>query len=173
MNWKSRQELITGVVAALLFVVLGPTAWAGSCWDCRKPRLDIPISLAEGTVVTPEFLVKREGYVIKIQVSKKLPFSDLNCMMGLNLPLHKCDKDPLLQVDWILRDHEEVVAQGCVHVADSHGGWSNDSIERYIGGFGGEGKKKYVLELRFTKDGSALNVADPHLIVIMSKPTDS
>jgi hypothetical protein len=29
------------------------------------------------------------------------------------------------------------------------------------------------LELRFTKDGSALNVADPRLIVIMSKPTDS
>ena len=41
-----------------------------------------------------------------------------------------------------------------------------------IGGFGGEGKKMYVLELRFTKDGSALNVTDPHWIVIMSKPTD-
>jgi hypothetical protein len=172
MNWRSRRELITGVIVALLLVVLGSTAWAGSCWDCRKPRLDMPISLAEGTVVTPEFPVKREGYVIKIQVNKKLPFSDLNCMMGLNLPLHKCDKEPLLQVDWILRDHEEVVAQGCVHVADSHGGWADDSIERYVGSFGGEGKKRYTLELRFTKDGSALNVTDPHLIVIMSKTTD-
>lgn len=172
MNWKSWPSGVTGVIAALLFVVFGSTAWAGRCWDCRKPRLDMPISLAEGTVVTPEFPVKREGYVIKIHVSKTLPFSELNCMMGLNLPLHKCDKEPLLQVDWILRDREEVVAQGCVHVADSRGSWADDSIERHIGSFGGEGQKTYVLELRFTKNGSALNVADPHLIVIMSKPTD-
>jgi hypothetical protein len=172
MNRKSLPAGITSVIAALLFVVFGSTVWAGSCWDCRKPRLDMPISLAEGSVVTPEFPVKREGYVIKIRVSKKLPFSELNCMMGLNPALYKCDKEPLLQVDWILRDHEEVVAQGCVHVPDTHGSWADDSIERYIGSFGGEGKKTYVLELRFTKDGSALNVVDPRLIVIMSKPTD-
>jgi len=102
----------------------------------------MPISLGEGTVVTPGFPVKREGYVIKIHVSKKLPFSELNCMMGLNLPLHKCDKEPLLQVDWILRDHEEVVAQGCVHVADNHGSWANDSIERYSVVSAAKGKRR-------------------------------
>jgi hypothetical protein len=134
--------------------------------------LDIPISLAEGTVVTPEFPVKREGYIIKIQVSKKLPFPELNCMMGLIPARDSCDKEPQLQVDWILRDHKAVMAQGCVHVADGHGEWANDSIARVIGSFGGAGKGKYWLELRFTKDGSALNVAAPHLIVIMSKPTD-
>lgn len=172
MNWKSRLVARNGLIAALLFIAIRSTAWAGSCWDCRKPRLDMPISLAKGTVVTPEFPVKREGYVIKIQISKKLPFNELNCMMGLRLPLHNCEEEPLLQVDWILRDHDEVVAQGCVHVADTHGGWADDFIERDIGRFGGEGKRRYVLELRFTKDGAALNVAAPRLIVIMSKPTD-
>lgn len=47
-----------------------------------------------------------------------------------------------------------------------------DSIDKDLGHFVGEKNKKYVLEITFTKDGSALNVTNPHLIVIMSKPTD-
>jgi hypothetical protein len=31
----------------------------------------------------------------------------------------------------------------------------------------GESGKKYVVEVKFTKDGTPLNVANPHLIVIL------
>jgi hypothetical protein len=44
---------------------------------------DMPVSLAAGTVRTPEFAVKHEAYFIMIQAEKRLPYVDMKCMMGL------------------------------------------------------------------------------------------
>jgi acyl-homoserine lactone acylase PvdQ len=38
-------------------------------------------------------------------------------------------------------------------------------VIRVIGDFKGEKGNKYILDVNFTKDGSALAVTDPHLIV--------
>ena len=35
-----------------------------------------------------------------------------------------------------------------------------------MGSFGLQSGKKYVVQVHFTKDGTALNTANPHLIVI-------
>ena len=166
------RTLIT-IVCSGLALLTESAAQSNKCWGCRKPRLDIPISLAAGTVVTPEFLVKREGYVIYIRAQKKLPFEAMNCLLGLQVfAPQTCGGEPLLQVQWAVRDRDQVIAQGGVHWRDSQGRWAQDFIDREIGYFGGESKKKYVLELRFTNDASALNLTNPHLIVIMQKPTD-
>ena len=93
-------------------------------------------------------------------------------MLGLVLAASTCAGEPLLQVDWVVRDHDQVISQGGVHWRDTRARWAEDSIERSIGGFGGESNKKYVLDLRFTKDASTLKVTNPHLIVIMQRPTD-
>jgi hypothetical protein len=45
------------------------------------------------------------------------------------------------------------------------GKWGADIIIQ-IGGFGLESGKKYVVQVHFTKDGTVLNTANPHLIVI-------
>jgi hypothetical protein len=175
MDNALRRIPIAILYSGLALAIAGSSAQGKKCWDCRKPRLDIPISLAKGTVLTPEFLVKREGYEIFIRAEKKLPFEVMNCMLGLRLfasGADSCGSEPLLQVDWVVRDHDQVIAQGGVHWRDTGGRWAEDFIDRSIGGFGGESKKKYVLELRFTGDASALNVTNPRLIVIMQKPTD-
>jgi hypothetical protein len=39
-------------------------------------------------------------------------------------------------------------------------------IFKFLGNFGSEAGKRYVLEVKFTKDGTPLNVANPHLIVV-------
>jgi hypothetical protein len=39
-------------------------------------------------------------------------------------------------------------------------------IFKFLGSFPAEAGKKYVVEVKFTKDGTPLNVANPHLIVI-------
>lgn len=168
-----RNAQIAGV-CVLMFLLAESPARADKCWGCRKPRLDIPISLAAGTVITPEFSVKNEGYVIFIRTKKKFPFDAMNCMLGL-IPAgepNNCDKEPLLQVDWVIRCRWGVMARGGVHWRDNWGGWADESIDRYIGTFAGESKQKCVLELKFNKDASALNAANPHLIVIMQKATD-
>lgn len=174
MKRMSRRDLIASLGGALGVGLLGPRAWAGICWDCRKPAVDMPVSLALGTVRTAEFLVKHQPYLIMIRAEKLLPFEDLNCMLGLAtaLPGPKCNQEPLLQTDWTVWDNGRVVDHGTVHGRDGKGGWAQHSIDRFLGHSVGEAKKKYLLEVKFTKDGSALNVTNPHLIVMMTKPTD-
>ena len=134
-----------------------------------RPVIEIPVSLAVGTVQTPEFSAKAMHYDILIQAEKRLPFGDMLCMMGLTtgpLSQFNCDKEPLLQVDWTVWDGEHVVAQGSVHGRDGHADYANKYIFRYLGDFMGKAGRKYVLVVKFTNDGTPLNVTNPHLIVM-------
>jgi hypothetical protein len=174
MNRMARRKLIASLCGMLGVGLIGTKARAGVCWGCRKAAVDMPISLAVGTVRTPEFSVKRQPYLIIIRAEKRLPFADMNCMMGLTTgpgDPYNCDKEPLLQADWALWDDGQIVHRGKAHQRGA-GGWANDSIDKYLGNFVGEVKKKYVLEVKFTTDGSALDVTNPHLIVMMTKLTD-
>jgi hypothetical protein len=95
-------------------------------------------------------------------------------MMGLTtgpLDSTNCDQEPLLQADWTVWDNGRVVDHGSAHRRNG-GSWAKNSIDKFLGHFVGEAKKKYVLEVTFAKDGSALNATNPHLIVMMTKPTD-
>lgn len=174
MKGISRRELIASLCGVLGVGLMGAKAWAGACWGCRKPAVDMPVSLVVGTVRTPEFTVKRQPYLIMIRAEKRLPFDDLNCMLGLHLasPDPNCNREPLLQADWAVWDEGQVVDHGSVHRRDGRGGWADASIDRYLGHFVGERNKRYVLEVKFTTDGSALNATNPHLIVMMTKSTD-
>lgn len=171
MELMSRRDLISGMCTWL-----GATLLVSKSCDCRHylPRLNMPISLAQGTVRTPPFAVYHEGYqiIIRAERNKGLSLDEMDCMMGITtgpLDSAKCDKEPLFQADWTIWDGAQAVAQGSVR--GRHGGaWATDSIERYIGNFGGQSNKTYELELNFTKDASALNVTDPHLIVT-AEPT--
>lgn len=72
---------------------------------------------------------------------------------------------PLIELEWRVLDGDRIVAHG------SDRGWSNNfeagarDLSRYVGHFMGESKRKYVVEVRFSRDGSALNVTNPRLVV--------
>ncbi len=97
--------------------------------------MDMPVSLAVGTVRTPEFPVKPQPYLIMIRAEKRMPFDDMNCMLGLATPMPepKCNKEPLLQADWAVWDEGQVVDHGSVHRRDGRGGWADASIDRFLG----------------------------------------
>jgi hypothetical protein len=83
-----------------------------------------------------------------------------------------CSGDSLLQAEWtLLSEDRHVVAQG-----SAPGGTSfvflSDYLLKYIGNFKGEPGKTYTLEVKFTKDGSPLNVCDPQLIVMRAGAFD-
>jgi hypothetical protein len=152
-------------------------ARAGHCFLCRKAALDMPISISVGVVKTPEFSVKRGNYEITIQVERRLPLGQLDCLMGTDMlsqasHCKKFDYEALLEADWMVWDGDHVVAQGNVSGEHGKGSVSDDTMDRYLGSFKGESNKKYVLEVKFKKDGTALNVTHPHLIVMLTKPTD-
>src|SRR6266851_3292742 len=97
MTWMSRCGL-KGIIGGMLVVsVLGPSVSAGGSkvHKYRYSEIDVPVSLAVGTVRTPEFAVKHEAYFIMIQAEKRLPFLDMVCMMGITtgpLELEECKK---------------------------------------------------------------------------------
>ena len=137
--------------------------------------VDIPVSLSEGKVRTTEFGSKnREYYLILIRAQRRLPFADMNCMMGLDWgssSSFNCNRAPLLQADWQVIDGDQVAASGLAY--EKGGGASTDrTLDRYLGHFEGQAGHRYVLEVRFTADGTPLNVTDPHLVVEIKKPWD-
>jgi hypothetical protein len=80
--------------------------------------------------------------------------------------------DTLVEAEWTVWDGSRAVAHGSVHGVNAHATATKELLTNQIGDFMGEKDKQYVLEVRFTKDGTPLNVANPHLIVMMTKPTD-
>jgi hypothetical protein len=174
MKWMSGRKLI-GIVGGMLGVLyMVPSVSAGSHKDFPEKYSDIymPVSLAVGTVRTPEFPVAVQAYDILIQAQRTLPISKMQCMMGATsnpFEFKNCSSDdPLLQADWTVLNEGHIVAHGS---SAPSGGSSiaKDQIWKLLGGFAGEAGKKYVVEVKFTKDGTPLNVADPRLIVIQHK----
>jgi hypothetical protein len=133
----------------------------------REP-VNMPISLAVGHVTTPEFKVIKDRYIILVVAKKRLPFDELVCMIGM-FPSNegKCHDKPLVQADWTVSSNGRIVAQGASHEAQGFG-FTNKDVSRFLGEFEGEKGKKYVLDVEFTKDATALAVTDPHLSVQIS-----
>jgi hypothetical protein len=164
-------QAIFCVVSAFTLLLMVPTMLAKSHKDFPEKYSDIymPISLATGTVRTPEFSTTLDGYDIIIQAERPLPISQIICMMGATASpweLKECGiDDPLLRADWTVWNEGHIVAHGS---SSASGGRSvaNDHIWKSLGGFAGEAGKRYVVEVKFTKDGTPLNVANPRLIVI-------
>jgi hypothetical protein len=174
MKWMSSRKLIDRIGGTLGALILVPGASVGSHKDhpYRHSDVDMPVSLSVGTVRTPEFPVGGQWYDIMVQVEKPLPFLQMQCMMGVTAGLvdsKDCgSNDPLLRADWTVWDGEHIVDQGSIpnrcacKFEDKH-------MYKFLGSFGSERGKKYMVEVKFNKDGTPLNVANPHLIVIQHR----
>lgn len=167
----SRHELIGVICMTLGLLSTRSEASAGrhKYYVDRYADVEMPVSLAVGTVRTPEFPVISQWYSILIQVEKPLPFLQMTCMMGVTLgplDLENCSSsDPLLRAEWIVWDDEKIVGKGLIPDRCACK-FEDKYIYKLLGSFPGKPGKKYVVEVRFTKDGTPLNVANPHLIVI-------
>jgi len=171
MKWMSRRKLI-GVVAGMLGVLyMAPSVSAGTHKGFPEKYSDVymPVSLAVGTIRTPEFTAVSQWYDIIVQVERPLPFSQMMCMMsadsGLVDPKDCSNNNPLLRADWTVWDGENVVKKGSIPDRCACA-FDHKNIFELLGSFSGEAGKKYTVEVKFTKDGSPLNVANPRLIVI-------
>jgi hypothetical protein len=172
MNWIYGRNLIAALCGMLALFCLETCASAlrnHKEHPYRYSDVDMPVSLAVGTVRTPEFSVKDQAYFIMLQAQKgHLPFVDMQCMMGLaSSPFEKenCHQEPLLQTTWKVWDGKHLVAAGA-NRTEADDEYTDRYLFKFLGKFLGESGKKYVVEVTFTKDGTPLNVADPHLIVI-------
>jgi hypothetical protein len=132
----------------------------------------MPVSLAGGRVRTPEFTAsKSQWYAIALQFEVPLLPLRMRCMTGATLgPLdaNECEKDErVLRADWTVWEDGRIAYWGSIPDEDG-GKWGADMTVR-VGNFGAVSGKRYVVQVHFTTDGSPLNIANPHLIVIPHK----
>lgn len=135
----------------------------------RYSVVDIPASLAMGTIRTPEFTPPSSWYWILLQVEKPLPTKQMACMMAVDDDSPQSWKDcpigdRLLRADWILWEDGKVSFSGS-STTHADAKYTRDNVFKFLGKFPAQSGKKYVLEVKFTKDGTPLNAANPHLIV--------
>lgn len=174
MKWMSgakRLGVISGMLG-ILFMAPSVSARRHKGFPEKYSEIYIPVSLAVGMVRTPEFPGSLEGYDIIIQADRSLPLGQMMCMMGATsnpFELKECSgDDPLLQADWMVWNEGHIVAHGS---SASSGGRAiaKDQIWKFIGSFAGEAGRNYAVEVKFIKDGTPLNAANPRLIVIQHK----
>ena len=135
----------------------------------RYSVVDIPVSLAVGSVRTPEFSPPSSWYWILLQVEKPLPTQQMACMMAVDDDSPESWKDcplsdRLLRADWTVWEDGKIASSGS-STTHADAKYSTDNIFKFLGKFPALSGHKYVLEVKFTKDGTPLNVANPHLIV--------
>ena len=135
----------------------------------RYSVVDIPVSLAIGAVRTPEFSAPTSWYWILVQVEKPLPTKQMACMMTVADDSPESWKecplgDRLLRADWTVWENGKIASSGSstTHAAAKY---TTDNIFKFLGKFPALSGHTYVLEVKFTKDGTPLNAANPHLIV--------
>jgi hypothetical protein len=135
----------------------------------RYSVVDIPVSLVVGSVRTPEFAPTSSWYWILVEVEKPLPTKQMACMMAVADDSPESWKecplgDRLLRADWIISEDGKVASSGS-STTHADGKYTTDNIFKFLGKFPALSGHKYVLEVKFTKDGTPLNVANAHLIV--------
>lgn len=135
----------------------------------RYSVVDIPVSLAVGSVRTAEFSPPSSWYWILVQVEKPLPTKQMGCMMAVDDDSIESWKvcplsERLLRANWTVWEDGKVASSGSSTThADAE--YTTDNIFKFLGKFPALSGRKYVVEVKFTKDGSPLDAANPHLIV--------
>jgi hypothetical protein len=136
----------------------------------RYSIVDIPVSLALGSLRTPEFSPRKtRWHRILVQIEKPFPTKQMACMMSVDddspMSWKECPlNDRLLRADWTVWEDGRIASNGS-STTHADGIYETDHIFKFLGKFPALSGHKYVLEVKFTKDGTPLNVANPHLIV--------
>lgn len=162
---KAPNEQLLPASSVLPFVVPNPKKYPQ-----KYAAVYMPVSLAAGRVRTPDFVATQSQYYdIVLQLERPLPPLQMRCMTGATLgPLDAkdCEKNErVLRANWTVWEDGRIVYWGSIPDEDG-GAFDDKDIFIAVGSFPLEAGRKYVVQVHFTKDGSALNVANPRLIVI-------
>lgn len=169
--WKLTSQTLKRsvyLVAAALPLILSLST-PGAC----QRVVNMPVTLEKGTVRSPHFTVKHKRYIIKVEVDRTVPDGQLRCLLGIH---HASQPDHCemfgfhlaVEAVWALYSDGQLVAHGTVQGKDDNGEFTNHHMSRWIASFMGEKGKDYALDVTFTKDGAALRIANPRLIVELS-----
>jgi hypothetical protein len=162
------------IFGCLCSLALMPDSFGQECKQCSKGKVDIPITLAAGTVRTPPFTSRGRSYLIAIVIQRSsVSKEDLTCKFGeleigqsASGTSEKCGTEPWIEAKWRVLEDGHETAHGSDGGFSEHVEMDGKIVRRYIGDFVSEPGHEYVVEVMLTKDGSALDFANPHLVVM-------
>jgi hypothetical protein len=154
-----------GLVALGMAVAVAWNMWARTR---NLVPVDLPVSLAAEQSVTSNFTLNFDGlYLIQIEAQPTVPPDQLHCLLGVDADPVECGStQPVLGANWVLSSTGQEIRRGSAE--EQHSALPGNSVSREIGEFHGEAGHSYTLLITFTRDGSVLNAAHPHLKVAIS-----
>jgi hypothetical protein len=127
-----------------------------------------PISLGVGHIHQDFTTGLGVSYVMGIQVDRKLPFEELQCLMGLrgqSSGKDACHGIPaVLDYSWALGCNGRVIRTGSSGKLEG-GAYTDETMEAIFGWLDGKRGQECYLDLDFHRDGSGLAKANPRLHV--------
>lgn len=130
--------------------------------------LDMPVSLAQGHIRSPEFKINLDaGFWIFVEVETKVDDEGVSCLTGYTSDY--CLKNGIreLRASWTLSDTGRVVARGSTDTCPgSRGGMVTKAC--YLANFSVPAGDHYVLDVEFSEDNSHFNGGHPRLTIAQS-----
>jgi biopolymer transport protein ExbD len=130
--------------------------------------LDMPVSLAQGHIRSPEFKINLDaGFEIFVEVETKVDDEGVSCLTGYTSDY--CLKNGVreLRASWTLSDAGRVVARGSSEsYQGSRGGMVTKA--RYLGNFSVPAGDHLVLDVEFPDDNSHFDGGHPRLAIEQS-----
>jgi hypothetical protein len=103
-------------------------------------------------------------YRFILAVDRSLGVDRAACLLGLSGIGSKClETEPAVKAEWAVWTGTQAVARGASPVGNSGG--FGDVVYLIMGYFDTEAGKPYTVEVKFLKDGSAVNAINPHLVI--------
>ena len=172
MSGKETVPALPSPRYALIVLILSLTSMAAICWFILLPALErpleMPLPITPKRVTSNEFQVNKPlPYRVGIQLNLEPPSPTLLDLIGEN-PESKTDPDDMiLQLEWRLLSHGNVVASG--KTTPEQGGPRNDStFTKMTGHFQGQPNQPYLLEITVLRDLTPLEFAQPRAVVELS-----
>lgn len=130
--------------------------------------LNMPVSLAQGHVRSPEFKTNFDaGFWIFVEVETQVDDEGVSCLTGYTSDYCRKNGIQELAATWTLSDNGRVVARGST---DKYQGSRGGTVTkaRYIGLFSVPAGNHFVLDVDFPEDNGHFNGGHPRLTIASS-----
>jgi hypothetical protein len=128
--------------------------------------LDMPVSLAQGHIRSPEFKINLDaGFWIFVEVETKVDDEGVSCLIGYTSDYCRKNGVRELRASWTLFDSGRVVASGS---SDRDQGLRGGMLSkaRGLGNFSVPAGNHFVLDVEVPEDNSHFNGGHPRLAIV-------
>jgi len=128
--------------------------------------LDMPVSLAQGHIRSPEFKTNLDaGFWIFVEVETQVDDEGVSCLTGYTSDYCRKNGVRELRASWTLSDRGRVVASGSTE-RDQGSRGGTLSKARGLGNFSVPAGRHFVLDVEFPEDNSRFNGGHPRLAIL-------